>query len=58
MVYTVVVVIAEVYLGSVMMRGAPNEKHQAPSNLLAQVKVKSQMLHDWVTPKVPVRICI
>lgn len=37
---------AEEYLGSVMMRGAPNEKHRAPSNLLAQVKVKPQMLHD------------
>lgn len=45
-------------LGSVMMRGAPNEKHRAPSNLLARVKVKPQMLHDWVTPKVPIRICI
>lgn len=33
-------------LGSVMMRGAPNEKHRAPSNLLARVKVKPQMLHD------------
>lgn len=33
-------------LGSVMMRGAPNEKHRAPSNLLAGVKVRPQMLHD------------
>lgn len=40
-------------LCGVMMRAAPNEKHQAPSNLLAWVKVKPQMLHDWVTPKSP-----
>lgn len=46
MLYTVAVVMAENYLGSVMMRGASNEKHRAPSNLLAQVKVKPQMLHD------------
>lgn len=44
--YTVVVVMAEEYLSSVMMRGAPTEKHRAPSNLLSQVKVKPQMLHD------------
>lgn len=45
-------------LCSVMMRGARNEKHRAPGNSLAWVKVKPQMLHDWVTPKVPIRICI
>lgn len=33
-------------LGSLMMRGAPNEKHEAPSNLLARLKVKPQMQRD------------